>query len=208
MQTVLERKSSRQALSNGHKFKKNGAPHGIRWSVDEYYQMYKAGLFEGRRVQLIRGEIIEMAPMGTAHSTAVRLVVTCLRKVFGDGFVVDSQLPLRLGRHDEPEADIAVIEGDIRDFTDTPPATARLIVEVADTSLKLDRGRKVELYAENGIEEYWIVNLKQRQLEVYRKPIVEGDTADYADRLTVTEEEFVSPRGRPNSKLKVREMLP
>ncbi len=208
MQTVREQNQIGHTFSNGSGVKKNGAPHGIRWSVDEYYKMDELGLFQGRRVQLIRGEIIEMAPMGTPHSTAVRLVVSCLRKVFGDGFVIDSQLPLRLGNLDEPEPDVAVIEGDIRDFTDIHPFTARLIVEVADSSLKLDRGRKAELYAENGIEEYWIVNLKQRQLEVFRKPIVDDETANYAEKLIITEEGFVSPPERPNSKLKVRDMLP
>ena len=208
MQTVREQNQIGHKFSNGSGVKKNGAPHGIRWSVDEYYKMDELGLFQGRRVQLIRGEIIEMAPMGTPHSTAVRLAVSCLRKVFGAGFVIDSQLPLRLGKLDEPEPDVAVIEGDIRDFADAHPVTARLIVEVADSSLKLDRGRKAELYAENGIEEYWIVNLKQRQLEVFRKPIVDDETADYAEKLILTEEGFVSPRERPNSKLKVRDMLP
>ena len=208
MQTVLERNQIRQEISNGHTVKKNEAPHGIRWSVDEYYKMFELGLFQGRRVQLIRGEIIEMAPMGTPHSTAVRLVAECLRKIFAEGFVVDSQLPLRLGKHDEPEPDVAIIEGDIRDFTDAHPFTARLVVEVADSSLKLDRGRKVELYAENGIEEYWIVNLKQRQLEVYRKPVTEGDASDYTEKIILTGDEFVSPLERPNSKLKIADMLP
>ena len=87
MQTVREQNQIGHTFSNGSKVKKNGAPHGIRWSVDEYYKMDELGLFTGRRVQLIRGEIIEMAPRGTPHSTAVRLVVSCLRKVFGDGFV-------------------------------------------------------------------------------------------------------------------------
>ena len=182
MQTVREQNQIGHTFSNGFGVKKNGAPHGIRWSVDEYYKMDELGLFQGRRVQLIRGEIIEIAPMGTPHSTAVRLVASCLRKVFGDGFVIDSQLPLRLGKFDEPEPDVATIEGDIRDFTDAHPFTARLIVEVADSS--------------------------QRQLEVFRKPIMDGETSDYAEKLIITEHDFVSPLARPNSKFKVRDMLP
>ena len=208
MQTVLEQTKTRHEISNGSKVKKNGVPHVIRWSVDEYYKMDEAGMFQGRRVQLIGGEIIEMAPMGTTHSTAVRLVVSCLRKVFGDGFVVDSQLPLGLGKFDEPEPDVAIIEGDIRDFTNVHPSTARLIIEVADSSLKLDRGQKVGLYAENGIAEYWILNLKQRQLEVFRKPVFDGETADYTERLIIAEDDFVSPSERPDSRLKVKDMLP
>ena len=208
MEAVLERKKSKPLSTNGFKSLKNGVPHGIRWTVDEYYKMYDAGLFQGRRVQLIGGEIIEMAPMGTPHSTAIRLVLACLKGIFGDGFLIDSQLPLRLGKQDEPEPDIYVVKGEIRDFLDNHPITATLVVEIADSSLKFDRGRKVALYAENHIAEYWIVNFEERQLEVYRKPSGEGGSANYAEKIVVSENDSIAPLSMPKSKIKVADMLP
>lgn len=209
MQIVLERDQIQRTVSIGHSVKKNGAPRGVRWSVDEYYKMYELGLFQGRRVQLIRGEIIEMAPMGTPHSTAVRLVISCLRKIFGEGFVVDGQLPLRLGNLDEPEPDVAIIEGTIRDFSEVHPYTARLIVEIADSSLKLDRGRKAELYAENGIEEYWILNLRGRCLEVHRLPGIDENSAfRYAEITILKGSDFVCPLAQPKCEIKITDMLP
>lgn len=208
MQTALKRHLSRQTLSNGSIINKNGAPHGIRWSVDEYYKMYDLGLFMGRRVELIKGKIFEMSPMLSPHATSIRLVYELLRKIFQKGFEIRVQMPISLGKISEPEPDVAVVAGAIRDYSDHHPTAATLLVEVALTSVRFDRTTKLKLYAENGIEEYWIVNLKQRHLEVFRKPILDGDAADYAEKLIVTEEEFVYPLERPNSRLKVANMLP
>ncbi len=208
MQTVLERKP-RQTLSNGHKFKKNGAPHGIRWSVDEYYKMYELGLFDGRRVELIKGEIFEMSPMLSPHATGIQLVMNLMLKIFEKGFVVRPQMPMSFSSIDEPEPDIAVVIGSIRDFSDAHPTTATLLVEVAFTSVRFDRTRKLKLYAENGIEDYWIVNLKQRQVEVYRKPVAREDSDfDYAEKLIFLPGDSVSPLERHDTKIKVEDMLP
>lgn len=207
MQSVLEKQAS-QDRDAVRLVKKNGTPGPARWTVEEYYKMYDAGLFRNKRVQLIQGEIIEMAPMGSPHSTAVRLLVASLRKAFGKGFIVDSQLPLRLGNYDEPEPDVAVIKGDLRDFADHHPNTAELVIEVADTSLRFDRKNKAELYAENQIEEYWIVNLKDRCVEVHRSPSASSQGFKYNEILVVAAGGSIAPMAKPNAKIKVAEILP
>ncbi len=208
MQTVLERNQTIQLFSNGSKVKKNGSPHGIRWSVDEYYKMYELGLFTGKRVELIKGEIFETSPMLSPHATSIQLVSEILRGIYEKNFAIRIQMPINFGKISEPEPDVAVVAGAIRDFTDHHPKSATLLVEVALTSVRFDRTTKLKLYAENGIEEYWIVNLKQRQLEVYRKPIIDGAAADYAERFVITEKECISPLEKPNSKIRVADMLP
>lgn len=209
MQTVLEKKNEKPELFNGRPLKKNGTPHGIRWTVDEYYQMYELGLFYGRRVELIKGEIFEMSPMLSPHATSIQLVLKVFLEIFGKGFVVRPQMPMSFSKIDEPEPDVAVVEGSIRGFTVAHPTNAVLLVEVAFTSLRFDRTKKMRLYAENRIQDYWIVNLKQRRLEVFRQPInVEGGGFDYAEKLVLGEDEFICPLERPDAKIKVVDMLP
>ena len=208
MQTVRERNYQKPANLNG-RTKKNGvAPHGIRWTVDEYYKMYEQGLFHGKRVELLKGEIFEMSPMLSPHATSIALVYEMLREIFKDGFLIRTQMPVRFSKIDEPEPDVAVIHGSIRDFTDAHPTTATLLVEVAFTSLNFDRTKKLKLYSENDIEEYWIVNLKQRQLEVFRTPVARGESYDYAEKLIFTESESVSPLARPKATIEVSHVLP
>ncbi len=83
-------------------------------------------------------------------------------------YTVRNQMPLALDENSEPEPDVAVVPGKARDYTQAHPTTAVLVVEVADATLRLDRKTKQAVYARNGIAEYWIVNLKDNSLEVYR----------------------------------------
>jgi len=188
---------------------KNGEPKRFRWTASEYRKMAEFGFFEGKRVELVKGEIIEMSPMKSAHATAVRLLVELLGSVFGKGFVVDSQLPLSLGKINEPEPDIAVVEGSVRDFAIEHPKTATLIVEISDSTLRFDRKEKAELYAENNIGEYWILNLRERCLEVYRHPVKDKNAGFiYTEIFVVGEDRSVSPLAKPKAKIKVGDILP
>ena len=209
MQTVSERNVVKSPAFNGRLAKKNGEPHGIRWTVDEYYQMYELGLFYGRRVELIKGEIFEMSPMLSPHATSIQLVLRVLLGIFDKGFVVRPQMPMSFSKIDEPEPDVAVVKGSIRGFTEAHPTTAVLLVEVALTSLRFDRTKKLRLYAENRIQDYWIVNLKQRRLEVFRQPItVESGGFDYAEKLVLSEGQFICPLEKPDARIKVADLLP
>lgn len=209
MQTVLEKNYQKPTPLNSQARKAGSAPKGIRWTVEEYYKMYEQGLFQGKRVELIKGEIFEMSPMLSPHATSIGLVADILSHVFDQGFIVRPQMPMSFSKIDEPEPDVAVVQGVRRSFSEAHPTTAVLLVEVALTSLRFDRTKKLKLYAENRIAEYWIVNLKQRQLEVFRHPVVDerGDF-DYEEKLVLGLDESISPLSMPDATINVADMLP
>jgi len=181
-------------------------PHRAKvWTREEYDRLVASGGFQpGSRVQLIRGEIVEMAPQGAGHATAILLAERTLGRVFAQGFTVRAQLPLALGAWSEPEPDVAVVRGSITDYRDRHPDTAALVVEVADATLGFDRKRKQQVYAEAGIPEYWIVNLVESVLEVYRDPY----GAVYRDIRRVSPDEVVSLLAAPGGAVKVSDLLP
>ena len=167
--------------------------------------MVEAGIIGPEdRVELIEGEILTMSPQKSPHATGVQLAGDVLQEVFGQGFVVRRQLPLALAADSEPEPDVAVVEGAPRDYRDAHPSTAILIVEVAEASLVYDRTVKKHLYAAAGIPEYWIVNLPDRVLEVYREPL----GSDYRSRLVLRPDDAVSPRVRPEARILAADLLP
>ena len=179
-------------------------PRAIRWTRDEYYRIAASGVFEDRRVELIRGEVIEMTPQDGRHATGVALADRMLQRVFSDGFVVRSQLPLSVGVDSDPEPDIAVVEGDPRDHVEAHPRSAVLVVEVSSSSLEHDRTTKTRLYSEAGIADYWIVNLIDRRLEVFREPTGTG----YADRRILRADEAIAPLARAEISVSVADLLP
>ena len=132
------------------------------------------------------------------------LVEAALRDAFGKGFYVRGQKPVAIDDRSEPEPDVAVVKGNIRDFTAHHPETALLLVEVADTTLAFDRLKKAAVYARNGIPEYWILNLRDRTLEVHRNPV--GDA--YADQRVLTAEQGISPLSSPGVSIEVSELMP
>ena len=141
----------------------------------------------------------------------MRLVEDALRFAFRHGHDVRTQLPLAIDDHSEPEPepepepDIAVVIGSPRDYRDAHPTTAVLIVELAESSVKFDRTRKLALYARNGIPEYWIVNLADGVLELHRDPADET----HASRSVLAASEQVTPLHAPGAyALAVAELLP
>ncbi len=196
-------------LENGQNGFENEAVKVRRWTCDEYHKMAELGFFDGKRVELIEGEIIEMSPMNKPHATAVRIILEALREIFTQGYIVDSQLPLSFSKRSEPEPDVAVIKGGVRDFMSSHPKTAELIVEVSDSTLRLDRTKKAVLYAQNKIQDYWILNLKDRCLEVYRQPKKDKKLGFiYTERRIFTETDKVSPLAMPDAKIKIADLLP
>jgi Uma2 family endonuclease len=186
-------------------------PRIHQWTRDEYYKMAEAGLFDGKHVELIQGQVIEISPMGSPHITAVTLVADVLRQVFMAGYFIRVQGPLDCGELSEPEPDVAVISGNVRDYTDAHPTTATLVVEVADTSLAYDRTTKASLYAKAGMADYWIVNLIERQLAVYRHPTVDAAQPygfGYAEVTIRTATDSVAPLAMPQAHIAVAEVLP
>ena len=143
-----------------------------RFTRVEYERLIDLEFFQpDERLELIDGLLVVREPQDSPHATGVRLVLTALRAVFGAGWIVDSQLPVALDDHSEPEPDAAVVAGAPRDYRDAHPTRPVLIVEVAESRLAFDRRHKSSLYARAGIADYWVVNLVDRVLEAYREPV-------------------------------------
>lgn len=140
-----------------------------RLSVEEYHRMIQAGILgEDERVELLEGVIVAMTPQQPPHARRIEWLSHFLGRRLGDDFRVRSQLPLTLGESSEPEPDVAVVRAG-SGSEDRHPATALLVIEVADASLRKDRA-KASLYARAGVPEYWIVNVKDRVVEVLLDP--------------------------------------
>jgi Uma2 family endonuclease len=154
-------------------------------TVDEFYRMAEAGvLAPDARVELIEGEVIDMAPMNSRHAAAVRVLNQRLLAAVGEQALVSCQLPLRLSERSEPEPDLMLTRPQAGGYRDRHPGAADvvLLIEVSDSSLRYDRGVKLPLYARHGVPEVWIVDLENRLVRFYRRP--GGDA--YAD-ITASE---------------------
>lgn len=175
-----------------------------RWTRQEYHSAASAGVFAGEHVELIRGEILMMSPMDAKHAAAIRFAQAALQPATTDRCVLSIQLPLALGPASEPEPDLSVVLGVPADFIDEHPRTAALVVEVSSTTLTFDQTTKRSLYAEHQIPEYWIVNLRDRQLEVYREPA----DADYQQVTVYSAEQHITPLVFPDRSIPVSSLLP
>jgi Uma2 family endonuclease len=153
----------------------SGKPH--LFTVWDYHRMTEAGvLTENSRVELIRGQIIDMAAIGAPHFRMVNRLTRLLVPLVGAHGIVSVQNPVRLDDGSEPQPDVTILHPRMdEDDAGTPgPADVLLLIEVADTSLDFDRNVKAPLYAQSGIVEYWIVNLPDRIVEVHREPAGAG----------------------------------
>ncbi|HAM55228.1 MAG: hypothetical protein A2W08_08125 [Candidatus Rokubacteria bacterium RBG_16_73_20] len=148
-----------------------------RFTVDEYHRMGQAGILsEDDRVELIRGEIVQMAPIGPRHAGCVAALNHVLVRAAGDRAILWPQNPVTLPPDSEPQPDIVLVRPRADFYRSAHPQAADvlLLVEVADTTLRYDRRVKLPLYAAEGIRETWIVNLAEECVEVYREPAPGG----------------------------------
>ncbi|MCC6163316.1 MAG: Uma2 family endonuclease [Acidobacteria bacterium] len=150
----------------------NDYPQARRLTREEFERAGELGLFgPEERLELIDGIVVrKMTPQNPPHASGIAFVERALRALELAGVHLRIQLPLALGTHAEPEPDIAVVDGDAADYTRDHPASARLVVEVSDTTRQFDRTNKASLYASAGIPEYWILDLPDRALEIMRDP--------------------------------------
>ena len=172
--------------------------------------MVGVGLFEGRNIELVSGEVLEMSPQDPSHAGVLMDAEDAIREAFaGSNYRVRTQMPLSLGADSEPEPDIAVVEGGHR-FRERHPITADLVVEVASTSLAFDRSHKASLYAAAGIADYWVVNTWDGQVEIHRDPVPDPDQPHGARYTSVT---IVQPGGTvvplvsPQAEIAVADLL-
>ena len=183
-----------------------------RWRRVEYERLIETGFFQpGDPVELVGGQLIVAEPQGSGHFTAIRAVEEALRAAFGPGWEVRGQGPLALDEESLPEPDVAVVPGSFRDYVVGHPSRPALVVEVGESSLALDRDHKGSLYARAALADYWIVNLVDRVLEVYREPSLDP-AAPFGWRYRSVEvfgrEASVSPLALPTAHIRVVDLLP
>jgi Uma2 family endonuclease len=174
--------------------------------VREYYRMGEVGIFApDERVELIEGEIIDMAPIGSQHNGTLAGLAQTAALGAGRRIMFTMQGPLRLSDFSEPQPDLLLLKPRADNYrSEHPtPADVLLLVEVADSSLRYDRGVKLPLYARHGVPEVWIVNIGEGVVEVYR------DLKEEAYRATTraARGEVLEPAALPGLRIPVTEVL-
>jgi Uma2 family endonuclease len=181
-------------------------PPRHRLTADEYHRMSEAGIFsEDDRVELIEGEIIDMSPIGTDHTSAVNRLNAIFARSLGLRAIVSVQNPVRLSSRSEPQPDIALLRyrEDFYRHAHPGPEDILLLVEVADSSLRYDLEVKLPLYARHGVPEVWIVDLEHRRLEMYRRPAENT----YLEKHCPARDEAVAPEGFAEYTMDLRELF-
>jgi Uma2 family endonuclease len=183
-----------------------------RFTRAEYERLIDLGVFQpGEDIELIGGELMVAEPQGAPHYTAIRKTAKALEAAFGPGWEVRTEGPIGLDDESEPEPDVAVVPGAPDDYARAHPSRPALTVEVAESSLALDRQRKGSLYARAGLPDYWVLNLVDRVLEVYREPAPDS-AAPFGWRYGRSEvfeaSARVTPLAAPGSSIPVSRLLP
>lgn len=178
----------------------------LRITVDRYRQMGEAGIFkEDEHVELLSGVLVAKEPQGGGHGTIIEFLTGLLVRGVGDEHNVRVQLPLTLEQHSEPEPDFAVLPAHRPRSSLPHPTTALLVIEVARTSLRIDRGIKAKLYALAGVPEYWIINLKDMVVEVHRAP--DAQQGRYLNRQVLSGDDILEPQHLPGPRLSVKTLF-
>ena len=186
-------------------------PSRKRWTIEEYHLLGEHGFFNEQRVELVNGEIVQLTPQSSHHSFVIGRLQRLLAEIFSEEYWVRTQLPIQIGDQQEPEPDVSVVAGRLEEFVDNHPTTAKLIIEVSFSSLEYDQQVKSHLYAAASVPDYWVLDLDNRQLLVFREPIADEQAPfghRYAKLETIAAEGHVSPLEKPEAKLAVVDMLP
>jgi Uma2 family endonuclease len=177
------------------------------FTVYDYHKMVDAGILgEDDRVELIRGEIVQMSPIGPPHNGTIHRANWFLSRIIGDLAIIGVQGSIRLDEYDEPQPDLYLLrpKEDFYTSRHAGPADILLIIEVADSSLDYDRTTKMQLYAETGVPEYWISDLQNDCIIVYR----DLDNAAYRNVQQFRRGEKLTPRLLPGCSIPVESLLP
>jgi Uma2 family endonuclease len=182
-----------------------------RWKRREYDRLVHLGVFQDDPIELIGGQLIVAEPHGTYHASAISAADYAVRAVLPPGWIVRIQLPVSLDDESEPEPDLVVVPGRPAHYRQAHPEHPSLVLEVAESSLDFDRQHKGNLYARAGIRDYWIVNLIDRVLEVYRDPGPDPLALygwRYRSVTTLTPPAVVVPLAFTSSQIAVVDLLP
>ncbi|MGQ9870159.1 Uma2 family endonuclease [Leptodesmis sp.] len=141
-----------------------------KWTLDRYHAAIDAGLFDDQPVELLRGDIVVMLPEREPHACYSSDAADYLRRLLGERAAVRETKPVTLPNASEPVPDIAVVQPPLRRYLDHHPYPADIfwLIEYSQSTLMKDLGEKKQVYAEAGIQEYWVSDLKNSQLKVFR----------------------------------------
>lgn len=182
-------------------------PSAGELTVERYFALAAQGAFEpDERVELLEGVVVPMAPQSPPHAYGVMAVDAALRAVLGDRVVFRIQFPLVVGARSVPEPDLALVEGPLSRYRDRHPATALLVVEVAQHTLASDRIVKSRLYASAAIPEYWIVRPAEDCVEVLRAPDAEAKC--YRDHAVLYRGDRITLVAFADASVAVSDLLP
>ena len=178
-----------------------------KWTRAEYDNMVAAGILtERNKVELIEGEIVQKMSQNPPHIASIKRTTRVLARFISDTVDLAVQLPLAIGDISEPEPDLALVP--VSNNSTKHSETAFLVIEIADSSLVFDRTRKLLMYAKAGISDYWIVNINERVVEVYRDPIKVNGRGRYQTQLRFAEGETLTPLNFENAQITVNDLLP
>jgi len=177
-----------------------------QWTVEEYEKLNGAGIFdESDRVELLNGEIIIMSPIGYRHATAVARLNKFFVHHARERFVISPQNPFILDERSEPQPDLCLLDPAVdTQGHHASAAQVFLVIEVADSTLRYDREDKCPAYARNGVREFWILNLAENVLEVYRDPAGEI----FREARILRGPETIAPLAFPDIEMSVGEFIP
>jgi Uma2 family endonuclease len=183
-----------------------------RFTIAEYHQLIELGfLTQGDRIELIRGELIQMTAKGTPHTVCSSILCRQLDRLLGDEVVIRGQDPITLPNQSEPEPDVVIARGRDEDYLahHPYPKDILLIIEISDKTIDYDQTIKLSLYAEAGIYHYWIVNLPARQLELYSQPYQNGQNKfSYLSKLISLSNQSVTIPGFEDALLDLSRLFP
>lgn len=176
-----------------------------RWTIERYHRAVEAGVFEGQALELLAGELIEMAPEGVPHAGLSSDAADYLREQLGSQVKVREAKPITLADDSEPEPDLAIVKPSGAVYrTERHPYAEDVfwLIEYANTSLEKDLQIKTRIYARAAIPEYWVINLRTRELIVFRNPVAD----EYQSRTTMTRG-LISPQSFPTVEIDVGRLI-
>ena len=185
------------------------APH--RLTISEYRKLGETGIYSGLKTMLLDGEIFIVPLPNPPHDVCLGTSDDLLRQIFQTGFHIRCQMGFDVGTRNDPGPDLAVVKGNRTDYRNSTPTSAVLVVEVADSSLFLDTTTKAELYATAQVPEYWVIDLENRRVLVFRDPVPLptglGATA-YRSHTTFDPNDSFSPLAAPHVTVRASDLLP
>lgn len=176
-------------------------------TTDEYLRMGEAGIFDpDARLELIEGEIVEMAPIGSPHASVVNTLTAHFFRLLGDTVTISVQSPLIVGNLSVPQPDLALLKPRLDRYFNAHPVASDvlLVVEVSDTTLRFDVGTKIPLYARFEIAEAWVVDVQAREVRVFRDPAAGG----YHTTFSLSDEQSVTAIAVPEIIIEVSSLFP